>query len=107
MGEDHVHVHLGMRSTRGQDDLVRFEDKDMQPVIWRLHGRLGIVARQRQKRTGLLKKAARAPYDGKNFDRLVEQNMGFVYDLEKRFPVQTTRRNLVEREIEEVDDEPA
>ncbi|WAO93434.1 Hypothetical protein NCS54_01098200 [Fusarium falciforme] len=59
------------------------------------------------KRTGLLAKAAWALYDGKNFDRLVEQITGFVDDLEKLFPVDTTRRKLVELEIEEVDDEPS
>ncbi|KAM6516650.1 hypothetical protein FALCPG4_014828 [Fusarium falciforme] len=90
-----------------KDDLVRFEEKDMQPVVRRLHGRLGVVAHQRQKRTGLLAKAAWALYDGKNFDRLVEQITGFVDDLEKLFPVDTTRRKLVELEIEEVDDEPS
>ncbi|EMT74562.1 prion-inhibition and propagation-domain-containing protein [Fusarium oxysporum II5] len=90
-----------------KDDLVRFEDKDMQPVVRELHSRLGVVARQRQKRTGLLAKAAWALYDGKNFDRLVEQITGFVDDLEKLFPVETTRRGLVELEIEEVDDEPS
>ncbi|KAJ4066663.1 hypothetical protein NW756_010174 [Fusarium oxysporum] len=90
-----------------KDDLVRFEDKDMQPVVRGLHGRLGVVARQRQKRTGLLAKAAWALYDGKNFDRLIEQITGFVDDLEKLFPVDTTRRKLVELEIEEVDDEPS
>ncbi|RKK89117.1 Heterokaryon incompatibility protein s [Fusarium oxysporum] len=90
-----------------QDDLMRFEDKDMQPVVRGLHGRLGVIARQRQRRTALLKKAAWALYDGKNFDRLVEQITGFVDDLEKLFPVETTRRKLVELEIEEVDDEPS
>ncbi|KAG9498404.1 hypothetical protein J7337_009209 [Fusarium musae] len=88
-----------------KDDLVRSEDKDMQPVVWELHSRLGVVARQRQKRTGLVEKATWALYDGKNFDRLVEKIRGFVNDLEKLFPVDTTRRKLVELEIEEVDDE--
>ena len=86
---------------------MRFEDKDMQPVVRGLHGRRGVVARQRQKRTGLLNKGAWALYDGKNFDKLVEQITGFVDDLEKLFPVETTRRKLVELEIEEVDDEPS
>ncbi|KAM5352993.1 hypothetical protein ACJ41O_005715 [Fusarium nematophilum] len=90
-----------------QDYLVCFQDKDMQPVVRGLHGRLGVVARRRQKRTGLLKKAAWALYDGKNFDRLVEQITGFVDDMEKLFPVEATRRKLVELEIEEVDDEPS
>ncbi|EGU74155.1 hypothetical protein FOQG_19194 [Fusarium oxysporum f. sp. raphani 54005] len=90
-----------------EDDLVRFEDKDMQPMVQRLHSRLGLVARQRQKRTGLLKKAAWALYDSKNFGKLVDQVVEFVDDLEKLFPVDTTCRRLVELEIEEVDDEPS
>ncbi|KAH6883907.1 prion-inhibition and propagation-domain-containing protein, partial [Thelonectria olida] len=90
-----------------QGDLVRFEDKDMQPLVRGLHGRLGDIARQRQKRTGLLKKAAWAIYDGKNFDKLVDQITGFVDDLEKLFPAEATRCKLVELEIEEVDDEPS
>ncbi|KAH7126432.1 prion-inhibition and propagation-domain-containing protein [Dactylonectria estremocensis] len=88
-----------------QDDLVRFEDNDMQRVVQGLHGRLEPVARQRQKRTGLLKKAAKALYDSRNFDKLVKQVTGFVDDLKKPFLVETTRRRLVELEIDEVDDE--
>ncbi|KJZ72270.1 hypothetical protein HIM_08311 [Hirsutella minnesotensis 3608] len=87
------------------DDLVRFEETDMQPAARRLHSQLSSVARQRQKRTGLLKKAAWALYDGKNMDKLVGQITEFVDDLEKLFPVETIRRQLVEVEIEAVDDE--
>jgi hypothetical protein len=90
-----------------EDDLLRFEDNDMQPMVQRLHSRLGHVARQRQKRTGLLNKAVWALYDNRNFDKLVEQVTGFVDDLEKLFPVDTTCRRLVELEIEEVYDEPS
>ncbi|KAH7466716.1 Heterokaryon incompatibility protein s [Fusarium oxysporum f. sp. matthiolae] len=90
-----------------EDDLVRFEDNDMQPMVQRLHSRLGLVARQRQKRTGLLKKTAWALYDNKNFGKLVDQIVEFVDDLEKLFPVETTCRRLVELEIEELDDEPS
>ncbi|KAL5610634.1 hypothetical protein FOBRF1_006751 [Fusarium oxysporum] len=90
-----------------EDDLACLEDNDMQPVVRRLHSRLGLVARQRQKQTGLLKKAVWALHDNRNFDKLVEQVTGFVDDLEKLFPVETTCRRLVELEIEEVDDEPS
>jgi hypothetical protein len=65
--------------------LVLFENKDMRPVVRGLHGRSGLVARQKQKRIGLLKKAAWALYDGKNFDKLAEQAVEFVVDLESYF----------------------
>ncbi|KAJ4263217.1 hypothetical protein NW764_016198 [Fusarium oxysporum] len=90
-----------------ENDWVRLDDNDMQPVVQRLHSRLGLVARQRQKQTGLLKKAVWALYDNRNFDKLVEQITAFVDDLEKLFPVETTCRRLVELEIEKVDDEPS
>ncbi|QUC16993.1 uncharacterized protein UV8b_01234 [Ustilaginoidea virens] len=75
-----------------QDELMRFEDKDMPP---------------RHKRTGLMKKAAWALCDGKNLDKLVEPITGFVDDLEKLSPVKTTPRKLVELGIDEVVDEPS
>jgi hypothetical protein len=46
-------------------------------------------------------------YDGKHFDRLVEQITGFVDDLETIWPVEAARRQLARLEIEEVNDEPA
>jgi hypothetical protein len=46
-------------------------------------------------------------YDGKNFDKLAEQVVELVDDLEKLFPAKTTRRKLVELEIGEVEDEPS
>ncbi|POR31694.1 Uncharacterized protein TPAR_08091 [Tolypocladium paradoxum] len=90
-----------------QEDLAKFEEEHMQQAVRGLHSRLGLIARQRQKRTGLLKKVAWALYDGQNFDKLVEQITGFIDDLEKLFPVETMRRQLVEMEIETVDDEPS
>lgn len=88
------------------DDLVLFQDGDMQPVFRRLHGHLGRTIAQRQKQTSLVKKAAWALYDGKNFDRLIGQITGLVDDLEKICPVEAARRQLVQLAIEEVDDEP-
>ncbi|RYP25132.1 hypothetical protein DL765_000013 [Monosporascus sp. GIB2] len=91
-----------------QEDLELLRIQDMQPVAQKLHNRLDGIVRQRQKRTGLFKKAAWALYDGKNFDKLVEQMTGFVDDLEKLFPVECARLRLVEMEIEEIDeDEPS
>ncbi|KAB5511461.1 hypothetical protein GE09DRAFT_982010 [Coniochaeta sp. 2T2.1] len=88
-------------------DLVLFQNRDMQPTFQRLHGHLGRVVHQRQKKTSLLKKVAWALYDGKNFDKLVEQITDFVDDLEKIYPVESVRGRLVQLDIEEVDDEPA
>ncbi|CZR66741.1 related to Heterokaryon incompatibility protein s [Phialocephala subalpina] len=90
-----------------QENLACLEDKDMPPVLRRLHSRLGAVARQRQKQTSLFKKAAWALYDAKNFDKLVKEITGLVESLEKLHPVETTRRRLAEMEIEVVDDEPS
>ncbi|RYP54563.1 hypothetical protein DL768_000623 [Monosporascus sp. mg162] len=91
-----------------QEDLELLQIQDMQPVARKLHNRLDIIVSQRQKRTGFFKKAAWALYDGKNFDKLVEQITGFIDDLEKLFPVEGARRTLVEMEIEEIDeDEPS
>jgi len=84
------------------EDLVLFQEEDMQPGVRRVCERLENVVRRRQKETGLAKKAAWALYDGKNFDRLVEQLTSFVDDLEKILPVKAARQ-LVEMEIEEVD----
>jgi hypothetical protein len=88
-------------------DLVLFQSGDMQPTFRRLHGHLGQVVHQRQKKTSLLKKAAWALYDGKNFDKLIEQITGFVDDLETIYPVETVWGRFVQMEIEEVHDEPA
>ncbi|RYP81688.1 hypothetical protein DL770_005826 [Monosporascus sp. CRB-9-2] len=91
-----------------QEDLELFQIQDMQPVAQKLHNRLDVIVSQRQKRAGFFKKAAWALYDGKNFDKLVEQMTGFVDDLEKLFPVEGARRTLVKMEIEEInEDEPS
>ncbi|KAI3326398.1 prion-inhibition and propagation-domain-containing protein [Xylariaceae sp. AK1471] len=91
-----------------QEDLELLQIQDMQPVAQTLHSRLNTIVSQRQKRTNFLKKAAWALYDGKNFDKLVEQMTGFVDDLEKLFPVEGARRTIAETEIEEInEDEPS
>ncbi|KAL8377078.1 hypothetical protein RB595_007968 [Gaeumannomyces hyphopodioides] len=89
-----------------QEDLVLFQETDMQPAFQRLCGRLGSVVRQRQNDTSLVKKAAWALYDSKNLDKLIKELTGLVDDLEKIYPVKAARQ-LVEEEIEEVDDAPA
>ncbi|RYP30976.1 hypothetical protein DL767_005983 [Monosporascus sp. MG133] len=91
-----------------QEDLELPQIQAMQPVAQKLHNRLDVIVSQRQKRTSFFKKAAWALYDGKNFDKLVEQMTGFVDDLEELFPVENARRTLVEMEIEEISkDEPS
>ncbi|RYP62311.1 hypothetical protein DL771_009796 [Monosporascus sp. 5C6A] len=91
-----------------QEDLELFQIQDIQPVARKLHNRLDVIVSQRQKRTGFFKKAAWALYNGKNFNKLVEQMTGFVDDLKKLFPVEGARRILVKMEIEEInEDEPS
>ncbi|KAK4113338.1 hypothetical protein N656DRAFT_778107, partial [Canariomyces notabilis] len=78
-------------------DLVRFDEKqDLHGAHRRLHDRLRALTRKRQNRgrvdgrgsgVGLARKAAWALYDGKQFEKLVEQVLGLVDELEKTFPV--------------------
>ncbi|RYP42445.1 hypothetical protein DL768_010326 [Monosporascus sp. mg162] len=56
-----------------QEDLVRLKDKDIPPVLRRLHDPLEAVARQRQKQTSVI--------------------TGFVDDLEKLYPGGNAGRN--------------
>ncbi|KAI1747811.1 prion-inhibition and propagation-domain-containing protein [Xylaria castorea] len=90
------------------EDLRLLQIEDMQPVAQKLHNRLGEIVKHRRKKTSILKKAAWALYDGKNFDKLVGEVTGFVDSLEKLYPVEAARRDLVRMEIEELDeDEPS
>ena len=88
-----------------QEDLVLLEEKDMKPLFRGLHNRLQGLAHRRQKHTSLIKKTVWALYDGKTFEKLVEQITNLVDELEKLFPVEATCRRLVELEIEEIEDE--
>lgn len=87
------------------DAIARFEAENMPPVFRKLHDQMRVIARQRQDRTGLLNKSAWTLYNSKNCDKLVEQIARFLDDLEKLFPVETTRRKLAELEIEEMNNE--
>lgn len=88
-------------------DLVLLQGRDMQPPFNQLHGYLARAARQRQNTTSLMKKAAWALYDGKTFEKLTEQMNYFMDSLEKIYPVETVRDRLVQREIEDIVQEPA
>lgn len=88
-------------------DLVLFQSGDMQPPYNHLHGHLARAVQERQNTTSLLKKAAWALYDGKKFERLIEQMKDFVTDLEKICPAEAVRDRLVQLEIEGVVEEPA
>ncbi|KAJ9130000.1 Heterokaryon incompatibility protein S [Pleurostoma richardsiae] len=90
-----------------QQDLALFRDSDMRPMFRRLHGHLVSVVRQRQKQTSLTKKMAWALYEGRHFDKLVQQITGFLDDLEKIYPVEAARRHLAQEEIEGIGDEPS
>ncbi|KAJ9155228.1 Prion-inhibition and propagation domain-containing protein [Pleurostoma richardsiae] len=89
------------------EDLVLYQEEDMQPVFRRLHGHLGRVVRQRQKQTSLAKKVTWALYEGRYFDRLIKEITGFVDDLETIYPVEAARRQLAQLEIERIVDEPS
>ncbi|KAB5550746.1 prion-inhibition and propagation-domain-containing protein [Coniochaeta sp. 2T2.1] len=89
-----------------RQDLVPFQPEDMHPTFQWLHGHLGQVAHQRQKKTSLVKEAW-VLYDGKSFEKLIGQITDYVDELENICPTETVRGRFVQMEIEEVDDEPA
>ncbi|KAH0421248.1 hypothetical protein CcaCcLH18_13551 [Colletotrichum camelliae] len=88
-----------------QENLQRFESKDLRPVARRLHDRLGAIASQRQKNTSLAKKTSWALYDSKNFRKLLDEVTEFVEALEKLVPVEQVGQRLAKLEIEDMDDE--
>jgi len=92
--------------TAEQQDLVLYSENDMGSVSRGWHNRLWELVRRGRKSTGLVKKTAWALYDGKAFERMVNQIKDFVDELEKVFPVESACRRLAEIEIEEVEDEP-
>lgn len=53
----------------------------------------------------LVKKMVWVLYDGKSFEKIVDQVVGFVDELEKVFFIEVVCYKLVENEIEEVEDE--
>ncbi|KAL5600734.1 hypothetical protein FOVSG1_006764 [Fusarium oxysporum f. sp. vasinfectum] len=88
-----------------EQELVVYDNNDMNPVFQRLHKRSRDIARRRQKGTSIVKKAAWALYDGKSLEKLVDQISSWVDELEKLFPFEAVHQMLVEIEIEEVNDE--
>ncbi|KAF5625055.1 hypothetical protein F52700_9430 [Fusarium sp. NRRL 52700] len=86
-------------------ELEVFQDSDMNPTFRRLHNRSRDITRQRQKATGMAKKVAWALYDGKSFERIIDQISSWVDELEKLFPIEAAQRKLAIVEIEDVDDE--
>ncbi|KAI0857354.1 prion-inhibition and propagation-domain-containing protein [Xylaria cubensis] len=90
------------------EDLRLLQIEDMPPVAKNLHKRLDEIVKRRTKKISIVKKASWALYDGKNFDKLVGEVTGLVDSLEKLFPVEAARQNLVQMEIEEFnEDEPS
>ncbi|SCO75793.1 probable Heterokaryon incompatibility protein S [Fusarium oxysporum] len=88
-----------------KQELVVYDNNDMNPIFQRLHKRSKDITRQRQKGTSIVKKAAWALYDGKSLEKIVDQITSWVDELEKLFPVETVHQKLIEIEIEEVNDE--
>jgi len=88
-----------------QQDLVVFQDSDMRPIGRALHNKLRNLARSRQERTSLARKTTWALYDGKALEKMVDQIVGLMDDLDKSFPVGLVRRKLAKADIEEVEDE--
>lgn len=90
-----------------QEDLVCFQDGDMSSVGQNVHGQLETITRQRQKRTGIFKKAAWALYDGKHFEKLIGEIILFVGELEELYPLESAIQSLVIEEVGQVNDEPS
>ncbi|EXA28450.1 hypothetical protein FOVG_19946 [Fusarium oxysporum f. sp. pisi HDV247] len=88
-----------------KQELVVYDNNDMNPIFQRLHKRSRDITHRRQKGTSIVKKAAWALYDGKSLEKIVDQITSWVDELEKLFPVETVHQKLVEIEIEEVGDE--
>jgi len=80
---------------------------DLEPTVLALHNKMRELAIRRQKGASLKQKTAWALYQMKNFTRLVQDITELVDGLEKIFPVEGRRRQLVEIEITEVQDEPS
>jgi len=93
-------------ATAKSDTLVLLEDHNMASLARRLHNRLQDLGHQRQGQTSLVRKASWALYDGKKFEKLIDDIKDFIDDLENLIPVEAVCRGLAELEIEEVDDEP-
>ena len=89
-----------------KEDLECLSDENLQPVFRGLHARWAKIGRPKQTEVSLVKKAAWALYDAKNFEKLVGEASGFVDELEKLFPAEEgQRRRLVQMEIEDISDE--
>ncbi|KAK1472483.1 hypothetical protein CCUS01_05868 [Colletotrichum cuscutae] len=84
------------------EDLVWLEEANMQPAILQVHKHITTITQERHKRTSLLKKTTWALYDAKNLDRLIGNAKDLVDALEDLWPAKTTRRQLVDTEIEAV-----
>lgn len=90
------------------DQLAHFDEKkDLNGVHRKLHERLLGLARKRLKGgsggVGLAAKTAWALYDGKEYEKLVEQVLGLVDDLEKAFPATDGElRKIAQTEVVEL-----
>lgn len=92
-----------------EEQLALFDGKkDLDGVHRKLHDRLRGLTRRRLKGgsgggVGLAAKTAWALYDGKQFEKLVEQVLGLVDELEKTFPaVDGELRKLAVTEVVEL-----
>ncbi|KAK4196913.1 hypothetical protein QBC40DRAFT_312493 [Triangularia verruculosa] len=85
---------------KGAIPLYNFKTNNSAPV----GSRREKDSRQRQKGTSFIKKTTWALYDGKEFEKLVVQIIGFVDELEKLVPVEEVCRKLAEQEVATVVD---
>ncbi|KAF4435261.1 HETS-like protein [Fusarium acutatum] len=93
--------------TRTEEQGMRIcTEANFGPVSQRVHTRFDMIAKQRYKSLGLMKKTGWALYDKSYMGRMIDDIIALIEDLEKVFPgTSQVTRQLVEVEIEEVNDE--
>ena len=92
--------HTSVQSAGSDELLIYNADSDLDPDYRRLHLSMRELAAQRQRRTGVRKKAAWALYEKKRFERMIEDLTSFTSQLVDLFPaVQDEQRALCKTEI--------
>lgn len=105
---DAERISAKFKAKKTSDELaVYHHDSDLDPDIRSIHIRMRQLALRRQKRSSFAQKAAWALYEGKHFNRLIEDVAALVDALLEIFPASQGRQQLLgAQEAEEMKDEP-